>query len=301
MGIICKLKDVNKIYSKNKVLCNINLRLEEGKVYGFIGRNGAGKTTTMRIITGLAYPTSGQVVLDGETDIKGLTEKRKKIGCIIEGPALNLDMTAKQNLKALCILYGVSFDRIEKILKLVGLCNESGKKVKHFSLGMKQRLGIGMALVNDPKFLILDEPINGLDPDGILEVRNLIKQISRKRKATILVSSHILSELYQIVDNYILINKGEIIENITHEELTQKTQRYVLITDKDTTKVKHVLKNQLKTDDFKEMEDGTIRVYELAGEVLQIMNLFADNGIDPAGISVSEDSLEEYFFKRIGR
>ena len=173
MGIICELKDVNKIYSKNKVLCNINLRLEEGKVYGFIGRNGAGKTTTMRIITGLAYPTSGQVVLDGETDIKGLTEKRKKIGCIIEGPALNLDMTAKQNLKALCILYGVSFDRIEKILKLVGLCNESGKKVKHFSLGMKQRLGIGMALVNDPKFLILDEPINGLDPDGILEVRNL--------------------------------------------------------------------------------------------------------------------------------
>ncbi|QOV19534.1 ABC transporter ATP-binding protein [Blautia liquoris] len=301
MGIICELKDVNKIYSKNKVLCNINLRLEEGKVYGFIGRNGAGKTTTMRIITGLAYPTSGQVVLDGETDIKGLTEKRKKIGCIIEGPALNLDMTAKQNLKALCILYGVSFDRIEKILKLVGLCNESGKKVKHFSLGMKQRLGIGMALVNDPKFLILDEPINGLDPDGILEVRNLIKQISRKRKATILVSSHILSELYQMVDNYILINKGEIIENITHEELTQKTQRYVLITDKDTAKVKHVLKNQLKTDDFKEMEDGTIRVYELAGEVLQIMNLFADNGIDPAGISVSEDSLEEYFFKRIGR
>ncbi|WP_230406843.1 ATP-binding cassette domain-containing protein [Blautia liquoris] len=295
------MKDVNKIYSKNKVLCNINLRLEEGKVYGFIGRNGAGKTTTMRIITGLAYPTSGQVVLDGETDIKGLTEKRKKIGCIIEGPALNLDMTAKQNLKALCILYGVSFDRIEKILKLVGLCNESGKKVKHFSLGMKQRLGIGMALVNDPKFLILDEPINGLDPDGILEVRNLIKQISRKRKATILVSSHILSELYQMVDNYILINKGEIIENITHEELTQKTQRYVLITDKDTAKVKHVLKNQLKTDDFKEMEDGTIRVYELAGEVLQIMNLFADNGIDPAGISVSEDSLEEYFFKRIGR
>jgi ABC-2 type transport system ATP-binding protein len=301
MGIICELKDVNKIYSKNKVLCNINLRLEEGKVYGFIGRNGAGKTTTMRIITGLAYPTSGQVVLDGETDIKGLTEKRKKIGCIIEGPALNLDMTAKQNLKALCILYGVSFDRIEKILKLVGLCNESGKKVKHFSLGMKQRLGIGMALVNDPKFLILDEPINGLDPDGILEVRNLIKQISRERKATILVSSHILSELYQMVDNYILINKGEIIENITHEELTQKTQRYVLITDKDTAKVKHVLKNQLKTDDFKEMEDGTIRVYELAGEVLQIMNLFADNGIDPAGISVSEDSLEEYFFKRIGR
>lgn len=301
MGIICELKDVNKIYSKNKVLCNINLRLEEGKVYGFIGRNGAGKTTTMRIITGLAYPSSGQVVLDGETDIKGLTEKRKKIGCIIEGPALNLDMTAKQNLKALCILYGVSFDRIEKILKLVGLCNESGKKVKHFSLGMKQRLGIGMALVNDPKFLILDEPINGLDPDGILEVRNLIKQISRERKATILVSSHILSELYQMVDNYILINKGEIIENITHEELTQKTQRYVLITDKDTAKVKHVLKNQLKTDDFKEMEDGTIRVYELAGEVLQIMNLFADNGIDPAGISVSEDSLEEYFFKRIGR
>lgn len=301
MGIICELKDVNKIYSKNKVLCNINLRLEEGKVYGFIGRNGAGKTTTMRIITGLAYPSSGQVVLDGETDIKGLTEKRKKIGCIIEGPALNLDMTAKQNLKALCILYGVSFDRIEKILKLVGLCNESGKKVKHFSLGMKQRLGIGMALVNDPKFLILDEPINGLDPDGILEVRNLIKQISRERKATILVSSHILSELYQMVDNYILINKGEIIENITHEELTQKTQRYVLITDKNTAKVKHVLKNQLKTDDFKEMEDGTIRVYELAGEVLQIMNLFADNGIDPAGISVSEDSLEEYFFKRIGR
>lgn len=217
MSIICELKEVSKIYNKSTVLNRINLRLEKGKIYGFIGKNGAGKTTIMRIITGLAYPTSGTVLLEGESDRKRLIEKRKKIGCIIEGPALSLDMTARQNLKALCILYGVSSNVIDEILELAGLSNAGKKRVKHFSLGMKQRLGIGMALVNNPEFLILDEPINGLDPDGIVEVRNLIRRINKENGTTILISSHILSELQQIADHYILIKQGQIVNVFAKE------------------------------------------------------------------------------------
>jgi len=301
MSIICELKGISKFYNKKAVLSNVNLQLEKGKIYGFIGRNGAGKTTTMRIITGLARPDKGTLIIDGISDEKNIIEKRKKIGCIIETPALYLDMTAKQNLKSMCILHGVSLNVISELLDLVGLSNEGRKRVRHFSLGMKQRLGIGMALVNNPEFLILDEPINGLDPDGIVEVRYLIKNICETRKTTILISSHILSELYQMVDNYILINKGEIIEMLTHEELNKKTQKYVLIKSDKTKKIREIIEKQLKIKDFEIVNDDTVKIYNSENKVLEIMNIFASMGIEPSAISVSEDSLEEYFFKRIGK
>lgn len=298
---ICELKNVYKSYQKKGVLKDINIQLKKGKIYGFIGKNGAGKTTTMKIIAGLSFPDQGVVSVMGVSNKKELERIRRNIGCIIENPALYPEMTAKENLKALCILYGIDWkNRVEQILELVGLSDTGSKKVKHFSLGMRQRLGIGMALINNPTLLILDEPINGLDPDGIVEVRELIKKINEDRNVTILISSHILSEIYMMVDNYILINKGVIIEQLSQSELEDQCQKYVLIKNGNAQVIKEVLRKKFKTENFKKMQDGSFRIYDYTENVIEIMNAFSGTAIDINGISVAKDSLEEYFFKRIG-
>ena len=298
---VCELKNVYKSYQKNSVLKDINIQLKKGKIYGFIGKNGAGKTTTMKIIAGLSFPDQGVVSVMGVSNKKELERIRRNIGCIIENPALYPEMTAQENLKALCILYGLDWkNRVGQILELVGLTDTGSKKVKHFSLGMRQRLGIGMALINNPTLLILDEPINGLDPDGIVEVRELIKKINEDRKVTILISSHILSEIYMMVDNYILINKGIIIEQLSQRELEDQCQKYVLIKNGNEQAIKEVLREKLKTENFKIMQDGSFRIYDYTENVFEIMKAFNGTAIDINGISVAKDSLEEYFFKRIG-
>lgn len=298
---VCELNNIYKTYQNKTILNDINIQLEKGRIYGFIGKNGAGKTTTMRIIAGLAHADSGQISIFGANKRKALEIARRNIGSIIEKPSLFLGMTAKNNLKALCILYGIkSKNRIHEILDLIGLSNTGNKKAKHFSLGMRQRLGIGMALINEPALLILDEPINGLDPDGIVEIRNLIKKINENSGVTILISSHILSELYLIVDHYILINDGKIVEQLSQQELNEKCQKYVLIRSGDTEIIKKILRDKLKTENFKPMDDGSVRVYDYTEDVMAVMNAFAGTGIDTNGISAAEDSLEEYFFKRIG-
>lgn len=298
---VCELNNIYKTYQNKTILNDINIQLEKGRIYGFIGKNGAGKTTTMRIIAGLAHADSGQISIFGANKRKALEIARRNIGSIIEKPSLFLGMTAKNNLKALCILYGIkSKNRIHEILDLIGLSNTGNKKAKHFSLGMRQRLGIGMALINEPALLILDEPINGLDPDGFVEIRNLIKKINENSGVTILISSHILSELYLIVDYYILINDGKIVEQLSQQELNEKCQKYVLIRSGDTEIIKKILRDKLKTENFKPMDDGSVRVYDYTEDVMAVMNAFAGTGIDTNGISAAEDSLEEYFFKRIG-
>lgn len=298
---ILELKGVCKSYRNKTILKNINITLEEGKIYGFIGKNGAGKTTTMKIIAGLSKPDCGKVFISGKSELKDLQHLRRNIGCIIENPALYLDMSATENLKALCILYGIQDEyRIENILHLVGLENVGKKKVRHFSLGMRQRLGIGMALINDPQLLVLDEPINGLDPDGIVEVRELIKKINKINNVTVLLSSHILNEVYQIVDNYILISQGKVIEQLSRKELEKKCQKYVLIRSGSAKIIKEVLREKLKTENFVQMRDGSFRVYDYTSEVLRVMNAFEGTTIDINGISIAEDSLEEYFFKKMG-
>lgn len=219
---ILELRGVCKSYQKRPVLKNVDITLEKGKIYGFVGKNGAGKTTVMKIIAGLSKPDRGEIYISGKSEGKELQRLRRNIGCMIENPALYMDMSAAENLKALCILYGIEDEnRAENILHFVGLENVGKKKVRHFSLGMRQRLGIGMALINDPQLLILDEPVNGLDPDGIVEIRELIKKINEKNSATVLFSSHILNEVYQIADHYILINHGEIIEQVSRNELAE--------------------------------------------------------------------------------
>lgn len=228
--IILEAHDLTKKYRHTVALDHIDLQIEKGKIYGFIGQNGAGKTTFLRLVTGLAFPTSGTLGLWGKSSAKDLQEQRKRIGCMIETPALFPAMTAYQNMEIQRIQRGIPDKTvIEKTLNMVGLKDTGKKSVRNFSLGMRQRLGIAIALLNTPEFLILDEPINGLDPAGIVEVRNLLKSLNKEYGMTILVSSHILEELYQTATEFILIDKGKIIEEISDQELNERCKRHIAI------------------------------------------------------------------------
>lgn len=298
---ILELRGVYKSYQKRAILKNINISLETGKIYGFIGKNGAGKTTTMKVITGLCRADQGEIYIMGRNEPKDLVCLRRNIGCMIENPALYQEMAASENLEALCMLYGIkNMEHVKEVLELVGLENAGKKRVKNFSLGMRQRLGIGMALINNPQLLILDEPINGLDPDGIVEVRELIKKINKEKNVTILISSHILNEVYQVADNYILIKQGKIVEQLSQEELEEKRQKYVLIKNGNPVIIKDVLRKKLKTENFVQMDDGSFKIYDYTNCVLEVMNAFEGTSIDINGISIAEDNLEEYFFKKMG-
>lgn len=229
-SVILEAHDLTKEYRHTVALDHIDLKIEKGKIYGFIGQNGAGKTTFLRLVTGLAFPTSGTLSLWGKTVEKELQEQRKRIGCMIETPALFPTMTAYQNMEIQRIQRGIPDKAvIQKTLDMVGLKDTGKKAVRNFSLGMRQRLGIAIALLNTPEFLILDEPINGLDPAGIVEIRNLLKSLNKEYGMTILVSSHILEELYQTASEFILIDKGKIIEEISDRELNDRCKRHIAI------------------------------------------------------------------------
>lgn len=217
---ILKIEGLTKKYGTKTVLNDVSFEIEKGKIYGFIGENGAGKTTTIRAVTGLSSIDEGYVELFGKSDKNGLIEARRRVGCLVEHPILDLKKSARANLKYQQLLYGNNDpDRISQVLKRVGLGDVKNKKANDFSLGMKQRLGIAMALINSPELLILDEPVNGLDPVGMVEVRELLHSLCRDDGITIVISSHILSELYQLATDYIIISKGHIISTLTKDEL----------------------------------------------------------------------------------
>ena len=294
-------KGITKKYRQTLALDNVALKLEKGKIYGFIGQNGAGKTTLIRLITGLAFPTGGELSLWGKTGEKELQEQRKRIGSLIEGPALYTNMTAYQNMEVQRIQRGIPDKSIiDKTLKIVGLADTGKKKVRNFSLGMKQRLGIAIALLNTPEFLILDEPINGLDPAGIKEIRNLIKTLNKEYGMTILISSHILEELYNTATDFILIDKGHIIEELSEAELNEKCKQHVEIKTMDPQKAIMVLENKLNTDNFKVMPDNTIQLYDHLDDLETIAVAMAEEKVLVTGLAVTGDTLEDYFLNKIG-
>ena len=220
MSYILKTEKLTKTFKKQIAVNKLNITVNKGDIYGLVGRNGAGKTTFMKMIVGLLKPTSGKIELLGSNN---LLKQRQKIGCVIEMPALYPNITAQQNLTIQSMLVGNDDqEEIKRILELVGLKEVGKKKVKNFSLGMKQRLGIGIALIGNPEFLILDEPINGLDPIGVKEVRNLILKLNKNDGITILISSHILSELFKIANVFGIINKGELVTEIQKKDLDSK-------------------------------------------------------------------------------
>ena len=297
--IICQTTELCKSYKNSHVLQNIDLSIKRGEIYGLIGENGAGKSTLIRILTGLAFQSSGVVTLFGKTE--NLRYERAKIGCTVEMPALYKDMTAKQNLEIQRVQRGIPGKKcIAKTLELVGLDDTQKKKVNDFSLGMKQRLALAVALLGEPEFLILDEPVNGLDPTGIIELRELLKKLAKENHVTILISSHILSELNQLATCYGFLHHGKLLKQITATELSEECKRHIKLKTDDTKKTVTVLEEQLKIKNFSIYPDNFIRVYEKLDETHTISKTLSSNGIVVEEISVQGEELETYFENLIG-
>jgi ABC-2 type transport system ATP-binding protein len=292
---------LSKKYQKNMALDKVSVRIKKGSIYGFIGQNGAGKSTLIRVITGLAYPTAGTFELFGKSNERDIIEARKRIGTIIEGPALYPQMTAKENLEAHRLLKGIpGKECIDKTLKLVGLQDTGKKKAKNFSLGMKQRLGLAIALLGDPEFLILDEPINGLDPMGVVEIRELLKKLNREYGITILISSHILSELHLLATHYGIIHKGELLEQLSAKELHEKCQQYLHIKVDDPSKAATLIESRLSAQDFEVMPDGTIKLFASVDLPGKVSKMLTDEGLIIEEFMPMGEDLETYFTNRIG-
>ena len=261
--VILQTRNITKSYSGKTAVDNVSMHIKKGDIYGLIGRNGAGKTTLMRIITALTYPNKGEIELFGETSESGLNEARRRIGCVIETPALYPNLTAVQNLEYYRILRGITDKSvIEKALQTVSLTDTGKKKFKNFSLGMKQRLGLALALLNNPDFIILDEPVNGLDPMGIVEMRETFKKLNQEQNITIMISSHLLSELSLTATRYGIINDGKLIKELTSDELKEQCQKCLSVIVDDTAKAVTIIETVLKTTKYKVINNKEIRIYD---------------------------------------
>ena len=298
---ISKTSNLTKKYKNYKAINNVSLSLEAGKIYGLIGRNGAGKSTFMKLIAGLSYPDEGHIELFGHTKESEIQLERKRIGCMIELPSINLSMTAKENMKLHRIIRGIPDEKIEdELLSLLDINNTGKKKVKNFSLGMKQRLGIAITLINSPEFLILDEPINGLDPLGVVEIRKLLTKLCNEKNMTILISSHNLPEMYQLATDYIFINKGEIIQTLSLEELYEYCRHYLLIKSTDVYKLVNVIERKLNTTNFKVMPDYSVQLFDYIDDKEFVGKTLFDNNIVVTNLSNEGGTLEDYFVSLVG-
>jgi len=294
---ILKTSNLTKTYKNKNAVSSLNMCINKGDIYGFIGKNGAGKTTTIKMIVGLSKPTSGSLTLFGD---KSLDKGRRKIGTVIESPAFMPNLTARQNMLIQWKLLGNKNKAIiDEMLNLVGLQDVGKKKVKNFSLGMKQRLGIAMTLMGEPEFLVLDEPTNGLDPAGIVEIRELLLKLNREENLTILISSHILSELSKLATRIGIINEGVLLEEFPIEELDKRCKSKLEVVVNDVEKVSTILKEQLNITDFKVVNDTTIEIYDLSVDSGIINSTLAKNDIVVSSISISHANLEEYFLSII--
>ena len=297
--ILLQTSGLTKKYGRHKAVDHVNIHIKKGAIYGFIGRNGAGKTTCLRMISGLAKPTEGEITLFGYQG-KELKEVRSRIGCLIEAPGLYGNMTAYENMKIKCRLFGISKPGyIEEILDTVGLKDVGKKKTKHFSLGMKQRLGIGLALVGEPDLLVLDEPINGLDPQGIAEVRDTIQSLCDQRKMTVLISSHILEELSKIATDYGIIHNGVLLQELTRDELMKRCSERIEITLECPEAAIPVL-DRMGFTSYQVTDKHHIHVFERLNESDVLNMALARAGVPVRGIAVTSEELENYFLNLTG-
>ena len=296
---ILRINNLSKTYGAKKALDGVSFEVERGKIYGFIGENGAGKTTAIRAITGLSPIENGTIELFGKSDSKGLAEARRKMGCLVESPILDMRKTAKENLMLQELLYGNRDSaKVDKILARVGLGDVKNKKVGNFSLGMKQRLGIALALINNPELLILDEPVNGLDPMGMVDVRELLVSLCKEDGITIVVSSHILAELYQLATDYIIISHGHIISTLSKEELDNLCATHIVMETEHNDEAMRILtSNGINTLNSNE---GTISIYDKV-ETRDVAQLMYDHKILITQLTKHERTLEEYYIELLGR
>lgn len=292
--VILKTNDLTKKYKDFTAVDHVNITIHKGDIYGLIGRNGAGKTTLMKMITTLTEKTSGGFSLFGEEE--ALTENKRRIGCLIENPAFFPNLTAYENLYYYSIQKGIiNKKQIEEALKLVDLTNVKNKKFKNFSLGMKQRLGIAFAILDNPDFIILDEPINGLDPIGISDLRDTFKKLNEEKDITILISSHILSELYAVATNFCIIEQGKVIKELTKEELDNECSRCIVIKTEEVKKATTVLEKELHTTEYKVVSKNEIRLYDYLDHAEKVNKKLAKNDINLSALYETGITLEEYF------
>ncbi|MGL5244715.1 MAG: ATP-binding cassette domain-containing protein, partial [Sarcina sp.] len=261
-NIALKTHHITKKYGNQLANDSINMTIKKGDIYGLIGKNGAGKTTLMRIITGLVHKTKGDLELFGKSSEDELNEGRAMIGSLIETPSFYKNMTARENLQVSRLVRNIAGkNSVNDVLTLVGLENTGKKKFKNFSLGMKQRLGIANALLGNPRLLILDEPINGLDPTGIIEIRELLKKINKEKDITILISSHILGELSELATCYGIISNGKLIEEISSENLKEKCRQYIELCVDDPKTTSTLLERDLGINDYEVVENNKIKIF----------------------------------------
>ena len=299
--VVLKTYNITKKYGEQLAVDNVNMTIKKGDIYGFIGQNGAGKTTLIRLITGLIHKSGGEIELLGANEENELNKARTMVGSLIESPSLYTNMTARENLEVSRLVRNIPGKKcIDEVLELVGLKDVEKKKVKNFSLGMRQRLGIANALMGNPKLLILDEPINGLDPMGIVEIRELLKKINKEKDMTILISSHILSELSELATTYGIISNGKLIEEITAKQLSEKCRQYIDLKVDDTARAVILLERELGISDYEVLEDSNIKVFTNLDNVGEVNSLLSRSGIIVESISVKGENLEEYFMNKVG-
>lgn len=294
-------KNLTKQYGIQTSVADLNIHVKKGRIYGLLGRNGAGKTTTMKMLLGLTHPTSGEVTIWGKPFHGNEKKLLPRIGSLIESPGFYPNLTGTENLKIFATLRGVpNRDAIKNALDLVNLPYKDKKLFSQYSLGMKQRLAIALAIMHDPELLILDEPINGLDPIGIAEVRSFIRKLCDERGKTILISSHILSEISLLADDIGIIDHGILLEEESLAELEQKNSQYIRICVSDTAQAARILEVAFRTKEFKITDNNTILLYDVSLPAEVINRVFLENHLEVSELHLCESTLEDYFKKVTG-
>lgn len=299
MEYVLTTSALSKKYGKFQALDDLSMHIPKGAIYGFVGRNGAGKTTLIRLICGLQPPTQGAYSIYGidYTD-KAIGKSRRRMGAVVETPSIYLDMTAEDNLKQQALILGLpSYDSIPEILKLVGLDNTGKKRVRNFSLGMKQRLGIAVALMGNPDFLVLDEPVNGLDPQGIIEIRELILKLNKEKQITVLISSHILDELSRLATHYGFIDKGRLVKEISATELEAACRKCIKVEVTDTKALVRVL--DAEGLEYEVISDTVANIYGKVN-LSQLVLALAKEECELISSHEQDESLENYFINLVG-
>lgn len=299
MEYVLKTNALSKQYGHFKALNGLSMNVPKGAIYGFVGKNGAGKTTLIRLICGLQAPTEGEYFLYGKKHTqKDIIESRRRMGAVVETPSVYMNMTARENLKQQCMILGCpSFDGVDELLELVGLSHTGKKKAKNFSLGMRQRLGIAIALVGNPDFLVLDEPVNGLDPQGIVEIRELILKLNREYQITVLISSHILDELSKLATHYGFIDQGHIVREISAKELEQACRKCIQIGVSSTKVLAYVLDEWGM--EYTILSDTRAEIFGKVN-VTELTIRLAKEHCEVKSMQEKEESLESYYIRLIG-
>ncbi len=299
MEYVLQTRALGKRYGSLCALKDLTMHVPKGAIYGFVGKNGAGKTTLIRVVCGLQKPSAGEYTLYGERNSsRGIHKARRRVGAVVETPSVYLDMTAKDNLKEQYRILGLpSFEDIPQLLDLVGLSDTGKKKAKHFSLGMRQRLGIAMALASDPDLLVLDEPANGLDPQGIVEIRELLLKLNRERQITVLISSHILDELSRLATHYGFIDRGHMVREISAEELESACRKCTCVEVTDIKALARVL--DAMGMEYQILSGQTADIYAKV-PITKLALALWEEGCELVSIQEREESLESYYINLVG-